>query len=125
MNPTEVALGYLGSFASGEPDSVVSWVTEDFINEHTSALGAGSDGRNAYAERLPAFLRSFEDLTYTAERTIANASTVCVPYRMTARGEGQPIDIRGVMIIEVRGDLVAKRTDYWDSLVFLRQSGQA
>ena len=125
MTPAEVALGYLGSFAQGEADAVVRWVTEDFVNDHTSALGSGCRGRETYAGRLPGFLGAFRELRYTAEQTITEGSSVCVPYRMTAISDDSPIDLRGVMVIEVRDDLVAKRTDYWDSLLFLQQTGQA
>ena len=32
---------------------------------------------------------------------------------------------RGVMVIDIRDGLIARRTDYWDSLTVLRQTGQA
>jgi hypothetical protein len=52
---------------------------------------------------------------------------------MTATSEGHPIGIRGCMVFEIDlaqdggsgGDRIARRTDYWDSLVYLRQVGQA
>ena len=42
-------------------------VTEDFVNEHTAALGAGSVGRDEYAARVPAFLVSMPGLRYEVE----------------------------------------------------------
>jgi hypothetical protein len=42
---------------------------------------------------------------------------------MTANFDGHPIDIPGVMLFEIRDGLVAHRTDVWDSLTFLRQTG--
>lgn len=125
MNPTEVARSYVEAFASGNPDLVASKVTESFVNEHTSALGSGVVGRDAYRERLPGFLGSFEGLRYEIERTLVDGDTVTVPYRMLATHEGHDIDLRGAMVIDVEGDLVARRCDYWDSLTFLRQTGQA
>ena len=32
-------------------------------------------------------------------------------------------DIPGVMLFEIRDGLIARRTDVWDSLTFLRQTG--
>jgi ketosteroid isomerase-like protein len=37
----------------------------------------------------------------------------------------RPIAVRGVMRFVVRDGLIARRTDYWDSLVFQRQAGLA
>jgi ketosteroid isomerase-like protein len=125
MTPAEVALGYLAAFATGDPDDVASRVTAGFVNEHTAALGSGCTGRDEYRRRLPGFLGSFAGLRYEPERVVADGSTVAVAYRMTATSDGHPVDIRGVMVIDVDGDLVAKRTDYWDALTFLRQIGQA
>ncbi len=125
MTPVEVALGYIESFASGDPAIVAAWVSDDFVNEHTSALGSGLTGRAAYLERLPEFLGGFEGLRYDVERTISEGSTVTVAYRLLATFDAHPIDIRGAMVIYVEGDLVARRCDYWDSLSFLRQAGQA
>jgi hypothetical protein len=37
--------------------------------------------------------------------------------------DGHAIDLPGVMLFAVRADRVARRTDVWDSLTFLRQTG--
>ena len=42
--PTAICVGYLEAFATGQPDVVASFVTDDFVNEHTSALGSGCVG---------------------------------------------------------------------------------
>jgi hypothetical protein len=34
-----------------------------------------------------------------------------------------PIVIRGVMVITIKGNLIKKRSDYWDGLNYLAQSG--
>ena len=43
----------------------------------------------------------------------------------SSRFEGTAIDIPGVMWFDVSDGLVARRTDLWDSLTFLRQTGQS
>lgn len=123
MDARTTALQYLAALSAADPDAVVALVTEDFVNEHTSELGSGLDGRSAYAERLPGFLAQFAALHYEVVDTIAEDERVAIRYRMTANFDGQPIDIPGVMLFEVRDGLVAKRTDVWDSLTFLRQTG--
>jgi len=120
----EVVGSYLRSFASGDPDQVARHVTENFVNEHTAALGSGCVGRDEYRRRLPGFLASFPALEYEIEQLIVDGDRVAAAYRMTATPAQGPVDIRGVMVIEVRDGLVTRRTDYWDSLTFLRQTGQ-
>ena len=67
----------------------------------------------------------FDGLAYDVESMVADGSTVMVAYRMTGAHDGHPIDIHGVMAVEVVDELIASRTDYWDSLTFLTQTGQA
>lgn len=114
---------YLAALSSSDAEGAAALVTEDFVNEHTSELGSGLVGRAAYAERLPGFLAQFSALQYEIVDTIVEGERVAVRYRMTANCEGHPIDIPGVMLFRVTGGLIAGRTDVWDSLTFLRQTG--
>ena len=128
----DVVRAYLASFATGDPDAVAACVTDDFVNEHLAELGSGCIGRAEYRRRLPGFLSSFVGARYTidtladiAETSPPGCGDVVVRYRFEATHEGTAIDIPGVMWFEVRDGLVARRTDLWDSLTFLRQTGQA
>ncbi len=118
---------YLASFATGDPDAVVACVTDDFVNEHLSELGSGCRGAHEYRQRLSGFLSTFVGARYTvvtlAEILTPGAGDVVVRYRFRATCEGSPIDIPGVMWFAVRDGLIARRTDLWDSLTFLRQTG--
>jgi steroid delta-isomerase-like uncharacterized protein len=120
-----VVLAYLAAFSTGDADTVAAHVSDDFVNDHTSALGSGSVGRDEYRRRLPGFLGAFSDLRYEPEQVIADGTTVAVPYRMTASSDGHPVDLRGVMVVDVVDGRITRRTDYWDSLTFLRQTGAA
>ena len=131
----EIVRAYLASFETGDPDAVAGWVTSDFVNEHLAELGSGCQGRDEYRRRLPGFLSTFAGARYsivtlaevaeTATDADAGSVDVVVRYRFEATYEGTPIDIPGVMWFDVRGGLIARRTDLWDSLTFLRQTGQA
>jgi steroid delta-isomerase-like uncharacterized protein len=118
---------YLEALNSGDPDRIASCVTEDFENEHTSALGRGLHGRDAYRERLPVFLAEFSGLHYEVEDTIVEDDRAAVAYTMTCSWlggggpEGRLLSIRGVFRFRVAGDLIAHRVDYWDSAEFSRQ----
>lgn len=125
LAPAEIAASYVAAFASGVAEQVAAWVTDDFENRHASALGSGCTGIDEYRERLPGFLASLPGLRYDIERVIADGGWVSIGYRMHATSNGHPIEIPGVMVIETRDGKVASRTDYWDALTYLRQTGQA
>jgi len=123
--PTAVCVGYLESFATGQPDVVASFVSDDFINEHTAALGSGCTGIDEYRRRLPGFLSSMPGLRYDVEDVIADGDRVWAAYTLRTTANDRPIEVRGVMRFLVRDGRVAHRIDYWDSLVFQRQAGMA
>ena len=114
---------YLAALSAHDVDRIVACVTEDFVNEHTSALGSTSHGREIYRGRLPGFLGQFERLRYEVVDTIVEGERAAVRYRMTATYEEHALDIPGVMLFVIREGLIAQRTDVWDSLTFLRQTG--
>jgi ribokinase len=124
VSTADVVADYLASFSTGDPETIARHVTEDFVNDHASALGSRSEGRDEYRRRLPGFLSSFPGLRYDIERIVAEGPHAAAAYRMRATSDGWPIDIRGVMLIEVRHGKVARRTDYWDALTFLNQTGR-
>jgi steroid delta-isomerase-like uncharacterized protein len=126
-SPVEIARRYLRALSSGDVEAVLDCVAEGFVNEHTSALGSSSEGREEYRRRLPAFLAQFDGLHYDLVDTISEPATtggrVAARYRLTATFDGHAIDIPGVMLIEVERGEIVRRTDVWDSLTFLRQTG--
>lgn len=126
FGPAEAARAYVESFASGDADAIAALVADGFVNDHASALGSGCEGRAEYRRRLPGFLAALPGLRYDVEAVIADGPRVAVTYEMHATSDGHPVDVRGVMVIDVGPDgLVTHRTDYWDSLTFLRQTGHA
>jgi hypothetical protein len=138
MSAGDTARGYLAAFATGEPDSIAAFVADGFENEHLSELGSGCVGRAEYLARLPEFLATFADRSYTIEDLVEDIvedgteiddenrsdTAVVVRYRFTATFKGTRIDIPGVMWFIIRDDLIVRRTDLWDSLTFLRQTDQ-
>jgi len=64
-------------------------------------------------------------LRYEVEDVIAADERVAVAYTLHAVVGGRPIAVRGMMRFDVHDGLIARRVDYWDSLVFQRQAGLA
>ena len=120
--PALIARAYLKSFAGRDPKQIAANVAENFVNEHTSALGSGCVCRSAYLDRLPGFLADMGELRYEIEDLVVDGSAVAAFYTMTARWQGEaPISIRGVQRLVISDGLISHRTDYWDSQVFLQQ----
>jgi steroid delta-isomerase-like uncharacterized protein len=125
LSPADICRGYLEAFSSGRPEAVSAFVTDDFINEHTAALGGGCVGIEEYRRRLPGFLASMPGLRYDIEDVVADGPRVVAAYTLRTTVNDRPIAVRGVMRFLVRDGHIAHRTDYWDSLVFQRQAGMA
>jgi predicted ester cyclase len=125
VTPADRCLTYLAAFATGSADAVVDNVTDDFVNEHTAALGSGCTGRDEYARRVPGFLLSMPGLYYDVEEVVADGDRVVVAYTLHAHVNHRDVAVRGVMRFDVRDDLIARRVDYWDSQVFKQQAGLA
>jgi ketosteroid isomerase-like protein len=123
LTPAERCTTYLASFATGDPAAVVANVTDDFVNEHTAALGSGCTGRDEYARRVPGFLASMPGLRYEVEDVVADGDRVVAAYTLHTHVNDRDVAVRGVMRFVVRDGLIAHRIDYWDSLVFKQQAG--
>lgn len=125
-NADRIARSYLESFSTGSAETIAGHVSADFVNEHTSALGAGCVGRDAYRRALAGFLADMVDLRYEVEHLIVEGSEVAAFYTLTARWQGEhPVSVRGVQRLVIADGLITHRTDYWDSAVFLTQSSEA
>jgi len=122
----DVVTSYLNAFSRGDPDEIAGFVAEGFHNEHLSSIASSCVGRDEYRQRLPNFLATFVDRSYAVlevvEQGTAMQSQVVVRNDFTALYEGMPIDIPGVMWFTVENGLIAKRTDVWDSGIFVAQT---
>lgn len=123
MDVRVIVEGYLAALSAADVERVLEHVADDFHNEHTSSLGSSSHGKDEYRNRLPGFLGQFAGLQYEVIDSIVEDDRASVRYRLTANFDGHPLDIPGVMLFRVRDGRIARRTDVWDSLTFLRQTG--
>lgn len=62
-------------------------------------------------------------LRYEVCDVLADRDQVCTSYVLRARVNDRDVAVRGIMHFTVRDGAIARRTDYWDSAVFLRQAG--
>lgn len=120
--------GYLGAFERGDADEIASFVADEFVNEHLAELGSGCVGRGEYRRRLPGFLAEFSGMRYVVVDAVGaprpGGSAVVVRYRLRANHDGTDVDVPGIMWFTVVDGEITHRTDLWDSLTFLRQTGR-
>lgn len=122
----EAVARYLAALDAHDPAAIAACVTDDFHNEHTSRLGESTRGREAYRERLPAFLAEFADLRYAVEEVVVEDDRAAVAYTMSCSWQRtHSVVIRGMFRFRVADGLVAHRVDYWDSAEFVRQTVSA
>lgn len=123
LSPGEQVRSYFAAFEQRDVDAIAAHVSDDFVNEHTAALGQGCVGRETYRERLPGFLEGMANLRYEIEDLVEQDGRVMVSYRMTAKWQGvTSISIRGAQRLVIADGLITRRTDYWDSAAFLLQA---
>jgi hypothetical protein len=72
---------------------------------------------------VPGFLASMPGLFYEIEDVVEQDDRVMVAYALHTHVNERDVVVRGVMRFLVRGDLIAHRVDYWDSMVFKQQAG--
>ena len=125
VNSLAIVSSYLESFAGADPDAIVSHVCEDFENVHKSALGDSCFGRASYHGRLPDFLSDFAGVSYELTEATVDGDRVAAAYVMRATYQGSAIEIHGMFNFVVEGGCIRRRVDYFDSLTFLQQIGQA
>ena len=117
---------YLGAFVRGDPDEIAGFVAPGFYNEHLSSIASSCVGRDEYRRRLPGFLADFAGRSYEVQAVVEQARgplvDVVVRYCFGATFAGSAIDIPGVMWFVVEDGLISKRTDVWDSGIFLAQT---
>ncbi len=123
MTTRDIALRYLDSFSTGDPEAVAAHVTGDFHNRQMGLLGSSCRGADTYRKRLKGFLGAFRDLRYEAEEIVVDGDKAAVAYLMTFKDQNRSVAIHGVMFITVRDGLIAERRDYWDGLDYLKQTG--
>lgn len=125
----EVVTGFMREFSRNDPDAIAAMVAENFHNQYLSSLGSDCVGRDEYRRRLPHFLEAFSDRQYEIEDIVAEhreaATDVVVKYRFIAVYRGAQIEMPGIVWFAVHNNEITRRVDSWDSLTFLRQTGEA
>src|SRR5215469_10167749 len=127
MSVDRTLLRFAECWSSHNADEFLSLFTEDCVYEDVAA-GRLSNGK--------AELRAFYEMGFTAipdhrmdlksrfatdDRALLEwvvSGTLNMPVKQNA------ISFRGVSVMELRGELIYRNTDYWDRSTVLKQTGQ-
>ena len=94
------------------------------------AMGNERTGPDAIREGLEGFLTAFPDANWAERARMVGDGRAAVTYVLTAtlqgrfgpfEPKGQPVELRGVHVIEVGDDGITVVEDYWDAGTFMRQ----
>lgn len=137
-HPLEMVIAAYGeAWNSHHVEAILAMHTEDSVFEnHTS--GGKAVGKAAIREILKGVFSTFPDIRFDARRTYIRdglviqewtaTGTLAVPYNsgnVTVQPTGKNVSWKGVDVIPITGNLVARKDVYVDSMGFLRALGFA
>jgi steroid delta-isomerase-like uncharacterized protein len=114
-------------------DALAELFTDDCVYEDVS-FGVENLGREGVRGWATSFLTSFPDLDVSPRRWTQDGALATLEWRMSGshRSEfagwpptGLRFDVRGVTVFELRGERIARCSDYWDLETVQRQLGLA
>jgi steroid delta-isomerase-like uncharacterized protein len=125
--------GYVAALNAHDPEAAAGAYREDAVVEQAVLHGNMFTGREEIAGWVGDNLAGLPDLRVTVgsvtqqddrlvwEWTYAGAYTGQFPG--APEGSGQPVELRGVSVMTLDGDLIARETLYYDNQSFLTQIG--
>ena len=108
--------------------SVLSTLAEEFIFEDVS-IGTFTRSRKQFGYVLSSLFGAFPDATLEIVSEFQTDTQSAVEWKFTGthtgpfsgfRPMGKQISCRGASLLELKGGLITKRTDYWDIMTALR-----
>jgi steroid delta-isomerase-like uncharacterized protein len=126
---------YVAALNAGDADRVAALYAEDAVVTLIVHDGATMHGREVIRDMVAANLQGMSDLVVTTDETIVAGDRVA--WAWTKRGtysgqfpglpagHGQPIELRGVSLLELRDGKIAREAVYFDNFAILTQVGAA
>jgi len=131
VTPREIAADFFAALERRDLETLTSLVSDDIV-EDVAGVGVIT-GRAAQRALLTAMFDSFPDLATEVTRIVGDGQVVAVEWRRRGTfsglpwqglpASGRPFAFRGVAIVEVDGDRVARVDVYADTAEFARDIG--
>ena len=132
MSSTDTALKeWAAAWSSGDPDRLASIFTDDGVYED-GTMGVLTGGKAELKAFADGIFAAIPDFTVELSSLFTSGPWAGMEWTMsgTHRGDlpglpatGKPFTLRGASILELSSGQLARCTDYWDMVSFLRQIG--
>lgn len=117
-----LVLKFMTSAQAGDLETMVSCITEDYVQTFPrpglAGMPAGAEGRDQLVEflnHLPVYEKG--SMKMTVENLIVEGSTAAIQFKMNAvTARGEPYENFYCQFFEFRGDKIAKAWEYCDTL---------
>jgi len=128
-NMEELVRDLDAAWASWDVERVISCFTDDCLYEDL-AVGAVKKGKKEVSDFLREFSVGFPDVRAEFTGHCFSNDRLCFEWIMTGTNSGdrpgkpatgKRFSIRGVSVAEFSGGKIARQTDYYDMVTFLRQ----
>jgi steroid delta-isomerase-like uncharacterized protein len=130
-DPMKVAQAWTAAWNSHDVNAVVALFTEDALYEDvpTNAVSRGAKEIRAFAEF---FITAVPDMKVELVSAVgqsdlkAGHTTIEWIFSGTDKGiykTGKQFSVRGVAVIDMVGEKIARNSDYWDVATLMRQVG--
>ncbi len=125
----EVVRDLDAAWASWDVERVLSYFTDDCLYEDL-AVGAAKRGKKEVSEFLSGFSVGFPDVSVQFTGHCFSNDRLCFEWILTGThsgdrpgrpATGKRISIRGASVAEFTGGKIARQSDYYDMVTFLRQ----
>jgi len=123
------------AWSSGDPGRLLSLFSDDVYYEDVT-IGAVSKGKAALREFATGIFGSFADLKFEPKSRFVSADGRWGSIEWVFRGRqtkdfpgipatNRPFEVRGATVVEFRDGKIARNSDYWDLMTYLKQVGLA
>jgi steroid delta-isomerase-like uncharacterized protein len=126
-DPTAVTQAWVAAWNSHDPNAVAALFTADALYEDvpTGAVSHGTAEIRAFAQF---FFTAVPDLKVEPVNSDLKGGhgTIEWVFSGTDKGiykTGKPFAVRGVTVLDVAGEKIARNVDYWDLATLMRQVG--
>jgi steroid delta-isomerase-like uncharacterized protein len=126
----------MGSYIAAWCDHDVAALLDHFTDDAVyadAALGVAKKGRDEIGAFMRFFFDCYEDVAYVRRDAFGTGDRIAWEWTLSARyaktshtgieARGQRISIDGCSIIGLRGELIARNTDYWNYATMAEQIG--
>ncbi len=134
-DPPPIVAAYVEALNAHDPDRVAALYAEDAVVEQAVHDGDVFRGRAEIAGWVADNLGGVPDLTVTTDAVIAEGGRIAWAwvyhgsytgqYPGLPAGHGQPIDLRGVSIFDLRDGFIARETVFFDNATFLAEADES